>query len=51
VTTVFRDSVSSEKAKSVKTIIVKDGGTKRVEIILASLSVLFISHAEFISAS
>jgi len=42
VTTVFRDSVSSIKANSVKTIIVKDGGTKSVEMILASLSDLFI---------
>jgi len=51
VITLFRESDSRTKANIVKTIIVNDGGTKRVEIILASLSVLFICHAEFISAS
>ena len=44
----LRESDSSVNAKIVKTIIVNEGGTKRVEIILATL---FIGHAEFISAS
>ncbi len=44
VTIVFTDSVSRVKAKSVNTIIVNEGGTKSVEIILASLSVLFCNY-------
>ena len=51
VTAILIGSVSKKIAKMVKTMIVNDGGTKRVEIILASLSILFICHAEFISAS
>jgi len=35
---IFSDSVSRLKAKRMKTIIVNEGGTKIVEIILATLS-------------
>jgi hypothetical protein len=38
VTILFSDSVSSTSAKSIKTMIVKEGGTNSVEMNLASLS-------------
>jgi hypothetical protein len=38
VTIFFSDSVSNTNAKIVKTMIVKDGGTKSVEMNRASLS-------------
>lgn len=41
VITCFNISDSSINAKSVKTIIVKEGGTKRIEIIRASLFISF----------